>query len=156
MPSLLTLLLCYSNLQKYTTVRGAPKVNGDDSYSGYNPVAAAQNAASNTDGTTTEKVKTAAVAAGGAAAAGAGAAFAATRDAGARAVNGAGATAEKSTDDLSKSELQAEVARLRRELEVSKRSNGGATLQQSSAEGVPVHIVAAIAFGVFAITYIMF
>ncbi|KAN0063248.1 phosphatidylinositol-binding protein scs2 [Thecaphora frezii] len=141
--------------ERYTTVRGAPsKVNGNETY---NPIAAAQEAAGNTVGTTTEKAKQAALAAGGAAAAGAGAAYAVTRDAGARAVNGVSAsTASKPESDLSSQELQAEVARLRKELEAARSRSGGATAQQTAAAGVPVHIVAAIAFGVFAITYIMF
>ncbi|SPO38578.1 related to SCS2 - required for inositol metabolism [Pseudozyma flocculosa] len=141
--------------ERYTTVRGAPsKVNGDETY---NPIAAAQNAAGNTDGPSTEKAKQAALAAGGAAAAGAGAAYAATRDAGARAVNGVtGSTANKPESDLSPQEMQSEIARLRKELAQAKGSSSGATMQQSAAGGVPVHIVAAIAFGVFAVTYIMF
>lgn len=144
--------------ERYTTVRGAPsKLNGDDSYASqtYNPITAAQNASANTDGSTAQKAKEAAYAAGGAAAAGAGAAALAARNAGSGAVNGASA-ANKDTSNLSTSELQAEVARLRKELDQAKRSSSSANVQTASAEGVPVHIVAAIAFAVFAITYVMF
>lgn len=143
--------------ERYTTVRGAPsKLNGDESYSSqtYNPIAAAQNASANTDGSTTQKAKEAAFAAGGAAAAGAGAAVAAARNAGSGAINGASA-ANKNPSSLSTAELQAEVARLRKELDQAKRSGSG-NVQTASAEGVPIHIVAAIAFAVFAITYVMF
>ncbi|SNX83287.1 related to SCS2 - required for inositol metabolism [Melanopsichium pennsylvanicum] len=143
--------------EKYTTVRGAPsKLNGDESYSSgtYNPIVAAQNASANTDGSTAQKAKEAAYAGAGAVAAGAGAAALAARNAGSGAVNGASA-ANKDTSNLSSSELQAEVARLRKELDQAKRS-GSSNVQTASAEGVPVHIVAAIAFAVFAITYVMF
>ncbi|SJX61691.1 related to SCS2-required for inositol metabolism [Sporisorium reilianum f. sp. reilianum] len=144
--------------ERYTTVRGAPsKLNGDDSYASqtYNPIAAAQNASANTDGSTAQKAKEAIYAAGGAAAAGAGAAAIAARNTGSGAVNGASA-ANKDTSSLSTSELQAEVARLRKELDQAKRSPSSANVQTASADGVPVHIVAAIAFAVFAITYVMF
>lgn len=137
--------------ERYTTVRGAPsKFNGDESYSSqtYNPIAAAQNASANTDGSTTQKAKEAAYAAGGA--------VAATRNAGSGAVNGASAANTRDTSNLSQSELQAEVARLRKELDAAKRSGGSGNVQTASAEGVPIHIVAAIAFAVFAITYVMF
>ncbi|GAC76562.1 VAMP-associated protein [Moesziomyces antarcticus T-34] len=50
----------------------------------------------------------------------------------------------------------AEVARLRKELDQAKRAGGSGNTQVASADGVPVHIVAAIAFAVFAITYVMF
>ncbi|PWZ00663.1 VAMP-associated protein [Testicularia cyperi] len=141
--------------ERYTTVRGTPgKMNGDESYSSqtYNPIAAAQNASANTDGPATTKAKEAALAAGGAVAAGAGAAAASVRSAGASAVNG---SSNKDVSSLSNSELQSEVARLRKELDQAKRSGSG-NVQTASAEGVPVHIVAAIAFAVFAITYVMF
>lgn len=144
--------------ERYTTVRGAPsKLNGDESYSSqtYNPIAAAQSASANTDGSTAAKAREAALAAGGAAAAGAGAAVAAARNAGSGAVNGATA-ANRDTSSLSQSELQAEVARLRKELDQAKRAGGSGNTQVASADGVPVHIVAAIAFAVFAITYVMF
>ncbi|KAJ9478309.1 Vesicle-associated membrane protein-associated protein SCS2 [Pseudozyma hubeiensis] len=147
--------------ERYSTVRGTPsKFNGDESYSSqtYNPIAAAQNASANTDGSSAVKAKEALYAAGGAAAAGVGAAAVATRNAGSGVVNGAtsGASgANKDTSNLSSSELQAEVARLRKELDAAKRSSSG-NVQTASAEGVPVHIVAAIAFAVFAITYVMF
>ncbi|GAC96371.1 hypothetical protein PHSY_003951 [Pseudozyma hubeiensis SY62] len=147
--------------ERYSTVRGTPsKFNGDDSYSSqtYNPIAAAQNASANTDGSSAVKAKEALYAAGGAAAAGVGAAAVATRNAGSGVVNGAtsgASAANKDTSNLSSSELQAEVARLRKELDAAKRSSSG-NVQTASAEGVPVHIVAAIAFAVFAITYVMF
>lgn len=143
--------------ERYSTVRGTPsKLNGDQSYSSqtYNPITAAQNASANTDGSTTQKTKEAAYAAGGAAAAGVGAAAVTARNAGSSVVNGASG-ANKDTSKLSSSELQAEVARLRKELDAAKRSSSG-NVQTASAEGVPVHIVAAIAFAVFAITYVMF
>lgn len=144
--------------ERYTTVRGAPsKFNGDESYSSgtYNPITAAQNASANTDGSSAQKAKEAAYAAGGAVAAGAGAAAVAARNAGSGAVNGASAATNKDTSNLSSSELQAEVARLRKELDQAKRSSSG-NVQTASADGVPIHIVAAIAFAVFAITYVMF
>lgn len=144
---------------KYSTVRGGGP-NGDDAET-YNPVTAASNAASKTDGAATEKARNAVVAAGGAAAAGAGAAYAATRSA----VVGSG---EKSgtekgnasnidkTDPSQKSngELQAEVKRLRAQVVDLQRKSGQTATATDS--GVPVHIVAAVAFGVFAITYLFF
>lgn len=139
---------------KYSTVRGNP--NGDESYSSYNPITAAQNASAKTDGSMPVKAKEALFAAGGAAAAGAGAAAVATKNAGANAVNGVtgGSASNKDVSNLSQSELQAEVAKLRKELEKAKSSSGNT--QTASADGVPIHIVAAIAFAVFAITYVMF
>lgn len=140
---------------KYSTVRGTPsKFNGDESYSSYNPVAAAQNASANTDGGYGAKAKEAAFAAGGAVAAGAGAAAVATKNAASGAV-GAGSGANKDVGGMNEKELQSEVARLRKELESAKKS-GGQTQTASAAEGVPIHIVAAIAFAVFAVTYVMF
>lgn len=144
--------------EKYQTVRGTP--NGSQTY---NPVAAAQNAAQSTDGATTDKARNAAVAAGGAAAAGAGAAYAATRNAvvgGSGAANNNPSSNEKSsssagadTSNKSNSELQAEVKRLRAQVQQLQKSGGQATATDA---GVPVHIVAAVAFGVFAITYLFF
>ncbi|PWN93182.1 VAMP-associated protein [Acaromyces ingoldii] len=132
---------------------------GDEKYAtvqnGYNPVAAAQNASANTDGTSTEKARAAAVAAGGAAAAGAGAAYAATKNAGARAVGSAQQTASGGAgsadlSEKSQSELQNEVKRLQSQVESLRKQAAGAP----ASEGVPVHIVAAICFGVFAFTYL--
>lgn len=119
-----------------------------------NPVAAAQNASASTDGATTDKARNAAVAAGGAAAASAGAAYAATKGAGSRAVNSATSNTGASNGALnekSHSELQSEVKRLQSQVDSLKRSANG-----QSSEGVPIHIVAAICFGVFAFTYIFF
>ncbi|CAO1636187.1 unnamed protein product [Parajaminaea phylloscopi] len=144
--------------EKYSTVRAS---NGSETY---NPITAASNAASKSDGTTTEKARTAVVAAGGAAAAGAGAAYAATRSAvvgGTNGSNSAGgargttSTASASSDTKNSSELQAEVSRLRAQVADLKRKAGGETATATDA-GVPVHIVAAIAFGVFAVTYLFF
>lgn len=146
--------------ERYTTVRGAPnKSNGDDSssFQTYNPIAAAQDASANTDGPTTRKAKEASYAAAGAVAAGAGAAVAATRNAASGAVNRASAANTSDLSNLSQKELQAQVARLRKELDEAKRAGGASgNVHTASAEGVPVHIVAAIAFAVFAITYVMF
>lgn len=139
--------------ERYSTVRGAP--NGDESFSSYNPIAAAQNASANTDGPTSQKAKEAAIAAGGAVAAGAGAAAASVRSAGASAVNGRSTDNSRDVSSMSQSDLQAEVSRLRKELDQAKRS-GSANTQTASADGVPIHIVAAVAFAVFAITYVMF
>lgn len=145
--------------EKYQTVRSTP--NGGSQT--YNPVTAASNAAQSTDGATTDKARNAAVAAGGAAAAGAGAAYAATKSA----VVGGGAgnngqTSEKSSSSAaadpankSNSELQAEVKRLRAQVAQLQKSNGGQVATATDA-GVPVHIVAAVAFGVFAVTYLFF
>lgn len=138
--------------ERYSTVRGAP--NGDESFSSYNPIAAAQNASANTDGPTSSKAKEAAIAAGGAVAAGAGAAAASVRNAGASAVNGRSTDNSRDVSSMSQSDLQAEVSRLRKELDQAKRSSGNT--QTASADGVPIHIVAAVAFAVFAITYVMF
>ncbi|EST07575.1 MSP domain protein [Kalmanozyma brasiliensis GHG001] len=143
---------------KYSTVRGSP--NGDESYQSYNPIAAAQNASAKTDGSYPVKAKEALFAAGGAAAAGAGAAAVATKNAGASAVNGvtgggsSTSSGGKDVSSLSQSELQAEVTKLRKELEKARGSSGNT--QTASADGVPIHIVAGIAFAVFAITYVMF
>lgn len=57
----------------------------------------------------------------------------------------------------SPAELEAEVQRLRAQLAAqsgSSNTRSGAVVQKSS--GVPVHIVAAIAVGVFAVTYLFF
>lgn len=127
--------------QKYSTVS-----NGFQ-----NPVAAAQNASAETDGATTDKARNAAVAAGGAAAASAGAAFAATKSAGSRAVGGAGQSnsSNGALSEKSRSDLESEVKRLQSQVATLKTNNG-----QSTGEGVPLHIVAAICFGVFAFTYV--
>lgn len=116
-----------------------------------NPIVAAQNASSNTDGPTTEKAKNAAFAAGGAAAGAAGAAYAATKNAGSRAV---GATSSNGTslNEKSNAELQAEVKRLQSQVDSLRKSAAG----QGTSEGIPIQIVAAICFGVFAFTYIFF
>lgn len=116
-----------------------------------NPVAAAQNASAETDGATTDKARNAAVAAGGAAAASAGAAFAATKSAGSRAVGGAGQSnsSNGALSEKSRSDLESEVKRLQSQVATLKTNNG-----QSTGEGVPLHIVAAICFGVFAFTYV--
>lgn len=146
--------------EKYSTVRGGAPNGGAETY---NPVTAASNAASRTDGTTTDKARTAVAAAGGAAAAGAGAAYAATRSAvvgngsnnsTAAASKGTSSSAPASSDSKGNSELQAEVNRLRAQVAELKKS-GGQTATATDA-GVPVHIVAAIAFGVFAVTYLFF
>ncbi|PWN51557.1 VAMP-associated protein [Violaceomyces palustris] len=152
--------------EKFATVRGMPSrglngaspANDDGSFSSpqqaqspngaqsYNPVLAASNAASNTDGSAAEKARVAALAAGGA-----------TKDAGSRAVNGASSARPFNASTASTEELQAEIRRLRDELALAKKNGGSAnTMQASTAEGVPVHIVAAIAFGVFAFTYLLF
>ncbi|PWN28629.1 VAMP-associated protein [Jaminaea rosea] len=143
---------------KYQTVRSNP--NGSETY---NPITAASNAAAkNQDAPVTEKGRAAAAAAGGAAVAGAGAAYAATRSA----VVGSGSSAQKngggsstepaSTDGKSSQELQAEINRLRSQVAELKRKNVGGEQGVASDAGVPVHIVAAIAFGVFAVTYLFF
>ncbi|KAJ1029722.1 hypothetical protein NDA13_002965 [Ustilago tritici] len=156
--------------ERYTTVRGAPnKSNGDNSssFQTYNPISAAQDASANTDGPTTRKAKEASyaaadaaaadAAAADAAAAGAGAAVAATRNAASGAVNRASAANTSDVSNLPQNELQAQIARLRKELDEAKRAGGASgNVHTASAEGVPVHIVAAIAFAVFAITYVMF
>ena len=55
----------------------------------------------------------------------------------------------------SPAELEAEVQRLRAQLAAAQTgTRSGAVVQKSN--GVPVHIVAAIAVGVFAITYLFF
>ena len=54
-------------------------------------------------------------------------------------------------------ELEAEIVRLRSQLAAAQggaATRSGAVMQKSS--GVPVHIVAAIAVGVFAVTYLFF
>ncbi|CAO1633033.1 unnamed protein product [Sympodiomycopsis kandeliae] len=143
--------------EKYQTVRGTP--NGSQTY---NPVAAAQNAAQTTDGATTDKARNAAVAAGGAAAAGAGAAYAATKSAvvgstpASNASNNEKSSSVAGTDPSNKSnsELQAEVKRLRAQVAQLQKSSGQTATATDA--GVPVHIVAAVAFGVFAITYLFF
>lgn len=143
---------------KYQTVRGNP--NGSETY---NPITAASNAAAkNQDAPVTEKGRAAAVAAGGAAMAGAGAAYAATRSAvvgggsGNAKSNGGSSTEPASTDGKSSQELQAEINRLRSQVAELKRKNVGGEQGVASDAGVPVHIVAAIAFGVFAVTYLFF
>lgn len=151
--------------ERYSTVRGGGP-NGDDSQT-YNPITAASNASANADGGYSTKAKEAAFAAGGAVAAGAGAAAVATRNAGSNAVNaganavGAGgsngqsksqgsqSSGGKDPNEMSESELKAEVAKLRKQV-------GSGNTQTASADGVPIHIVAAIAFAVFAVTYVMF
>lgn len=113
-----------------------------------NPVTAAQNASANTDGSSAEKAKNAAYAAGGAVAGGVGAAYVATKNTGARAV-GAGQSNGQDLSEKSNSELQSEVKRLQGQVDSLKKSASG-----QSADGIPVHIVAAICFGIFAFTYL--
>jgi hypothetical protein len=138
---------------KFSTVRGAP--NGSSQAETYNPVLAASNAAGNTDGASTEKARNAVVAAGGAAAAGAGAAYYATKSA----VVGGGANdssrQETPLGEKSNSELQSEIKRLKAQVNELQRKSGQTATATGDA-GVPVHIVAAVAFGVFAITYLFF
>jgi len=142
---------------------GSSPANDDGSFSSpaqgqngfQNPITAAQNASASTDGTSTEKAKNAALAAGGAAAAGAGVAYAATKNAGARAVGGAQGAVGGSTNgqtnlsEKSHSDLQAEVKRLQGQVDTLKKNASG-----QSTDGIPIHIVAAICFGVFAFTYL--
>lgn len=132
--------------------------NGNDKYSTVNgtqnPILAAQNASANTDGPATEKARAAAVAAGGAAAAGAGAAYAATKNAGSRAVgsvSGGGST-NGNLSEKSHEQLQSEVKRLQSQVDSLRKSSAN----QGTSDGIPIHIVAAICFGVFAFTYIFF
>lgn len=120
----------------------------------YNPVAAAQNASANTDGTSTEKATNAVYAAGGAVAAGAGAAFVATKNTGARAVGAttAAVTPSSNGSDLSEkstADLQAEVKKLRSQVESLQKSQSG-----QSSDGISIQVVAALCFGVFAFTYL--
>lgn len=89
------------------------------------------------------------MAAGGAAAAGPGAAYVATKNAGARAVGGSTAGQNTNLSEKSHSDLQAEVKRLQGQVDTLKKSATG-----QSADGIPIHIVAAICFGVFAFTYL--
>jgi len=152
---------------RYQTVRGAPSRmngssgNGDDAFSSpqmgsgspqtnggstMNPIAAASNAASNTNGSTMDRARNAAAAAGGAAVAAGGAAAGATRNAASRATDSASSGSDK--------DMQAEITRLKEQLADATKRAGNQTMQ--AAEGVPVHIVAAIAFGIFAITYLFF
>lgn len=130
----------------------SPQTNG-----ARNPVTAAQNAAANTEGTTTEKARNAAVAAGGAAAATAGAAAAyvssTAKDVTNRTVNG---DPPAYSGSRTLEEAEAEIKRLQQKLEAANKRSGGNTMQHHGQEGVPVHIVAAIAFGIFAITYLFF
>ncbi|KAK0553418.1 phosphatidylinositol-binding protein scs2 [Tilletia horrida] len=147
-----------------------------------NPVAAAQSAYASqpADAPITEKAAVIASAAAGAAAAGAGAAVAATKNAvngtisnNSRAVpeskaqqpavpasnnsvvgdvkSAAATVADKSSDQLAA--LQKEVLALKQQLQ---QKAGNVDVQQVAQEGVPVHIVAAIALGVFTITYLFF
>jgi cobalamin biosynthesis Mg chelatase CobN len=121
----------------------------------YNPVAAAQNASANTDGTSTEKATNAMYAAGGAVAAGAGAAYVATKNTGARAVGATGAAVTPSSNgsqDLSEksnSDLQAEIKKLRSQVDSLQKSQSG-----QSSDGISIQVVAALCFGVFAFTYL--
>lgn len=119
--------------EKYSTVNGGS----------YNPVTAASNAAGNADGGAPEKARVGAMAAGGAVAAGAGAAALATKNA---VVGG--------SNDKSSSEMQAEVKRLR--AQVAELQKGGGQASGGSDSGVPIHMVAALAFAVFALTYLFF
>lgn len=135
---------------------GSSFSNGNDKYStvngGFqNPVAAAQNASSNTDGAVHEKAKNAAFAAGGAVAASAGAAYAATANAGSRAIGG-GSSNGASLNEKSNSELQTEVKRLQSQVDSLRKQ----AANQGTDGGIPIHIVAALCFGVFAFTYIFF
>lgn len=128
--------------EKYATVNGSQ-----------NPILAAQNASANTDGPTTEKAKAATVAAGGAAVAAGGAAYAATKNAGARAVGGVTGGAGSTNGNLSEKsheQLQSEVKRLQSQVDSLRKS----ATNQGTGDGIPIHIVAAICFGVFAFTYI--
>ncbi|KDN35677.1 VAMP-associated protein [Tilletiaria anomala UBC 951] len=143
-----------SDDSKYQTVRGVPsRTNGftdsssspqfgsqTNGQSALNPTVAASNAAPN--GTATDKDRNATYVAGGAAAVAGGAAIDATRN-----------IANRATGSDEK-DLSAEVARLKEQLAEATKRAGTQTMQ--AAEGVPVHIVAAIAFGVFVITYLFF
>lgn len=145
--------------EKYTTVRGGVSNSASEAY---NSITAASNATSRSDGNTTDKARTAVAAAGGTAATGAGAAYTANRNAIAGGFNGSSngargtsSTAAASSATKSSSELQAEINRLRAQVADLKKKSGGEMATATDA-GVPVHIVAAIAFGVFAITYLFF
>lgn len=82
--------------------------------------------------------------------AGAGAAYAATKNAGARAVGGTSSSAQGGNlSEKSHSDLQSEVKRLQSQVDSLRRSASG-----QASEGIPIHIVAAICFGVFAFTYL--
>ncbi len=123
----------FNFLQRYQSVNNGNTIN---------PVAAASNAASNTNGSTLEKARNGAVAAGGAVAAAGGAAAVAARNTASRATGGGDG------------DLQAEVTRLKEQLaDATKRVS---TQTAHAAEGVPVATVAFIVFAVFAMTYLFF
>lgn len=93
-------------------------------------------------------------AAGGAVAGAAGAAFVATKNTGARAVGATSAAVTPSSTgsgssnlkEKSHEDLQAEVKKLQAQVD---------TLQKNGSDGgIPIQIVAAICFGVFAFTYL--
>lgn len=65
-------------------------------------------------------------------------------------------TASTGVAPRSTQELEAEVLRLRAQLAATNSSAGPVTATKSASTGVPVHIVAAIAVGVFAVTYLFF
>lgn len=116
-----------------------------------NPIAAASNAASSTNGSSLEKAKNAAFAAGGAAAGAAGAAAVATRDTASRAGQNVSALASGGSEK----DLQGEITKLKGQLADATKRAGQQTAQVSQS-GVPVNVVACLVFSAFIIGYLFF